>query len=84
MNEDKDLRRTERITFLANPEDARKIEDAAGDARMTVSTFVLLAALKQAEGYKQAHCPHIWEDASTGEGDNVQEHSVCRKCGATQ
>ena len=84
MKKRSDNCRTTRITFLTNSEDAKIIEDAAGDARMTVSTFVLLAALKQAEGYKQARCPHIWEDASTGEGDNVQEHSVCKKCGATQ
>jgi uncharacterized protein (DUF1778 family) len=84
MNEDKDFRRTERITFLANTRDAKIIEDAANDARMTVSTFVLWAALEKSKGFVQAHCPHEWQDASTGSGDCIEEHSVCLKCGATQ
>ena len=34
--------------------------------------------------YVQDHCPHVWQDASTGSGDCVEEHSVCKKCGLLQ
>ena len=51
--------RTERLVCLANPEDAQRITAAAKEAMMTVSTFLLLAALREIGklNYGNAHIP---------------------------
>ena len=54
-----DNNRTERLVCLASPTDAQIIMAAAKDARMTVSTYLLLAALREIGklNYGNAHIP---------------------------
>ena len=51
--------RVSRLVCLATPTDAQRIKAAADEARMTVSTYLLLAALREIGklNYGNAHIP---------------------------
>ena len=66
-------------------EEAREHLNTLAEEEGVSAAFFMTCLVEVAwSRHVQASCPHVWEDASTGSGDCVEEHSVCQKCGLLQ